>query len=193
MVIRLKLRKTTLSIVSFVFCWFDPAGGFMPSPVIERASLLISWYQPLEMAWNQFWIFLPSFFWPLSWAVMAQNEILSPHSQTTYSDPIVWSAPLAAESTTGLFKIVLLHSGHVIWFSIFFPFFVTVNIELSGQTDSLLLQPKQPDWCKPFHCASCILPSKLLHPPGTCPSWWTFQHLRFVPRTQFSDLVLVRP
>lgn len=46
---------------------------------------------------------------------------------------------------TGLFDIVLLQLGHVIWFSIFFPFLVTVKIEISGQYDSLLQQPKQPD------------------------------------------------
>jgi len=34
--------------------------------------------------------------------------------------------------------MVLLHAGHVIWFSIFFPFFVAVKIEFSGQYDSLL-------------------------------------------------------
>ena len=34
--------------------------------------------------------------------------------------------------------MVLLHAGHVIWFSIFFPFLVTVKIEISGQYDLLL-------------------------------------------------------
>ncbi len=36
--------------------------------------------------------------------------------------------------------MVLLHAGHVIWFSIFFPFLflVTVKSEFSGQYDSLL-------------------------------------------------------
>jgi hypothetical protein len=53
----------------------------------------------------------------------------------TYSDPIVCSSPRAAESTTGLFDIVLLHAGHVMWFSIFFPFFVTLKIEIIAQRD----------------------------------------------------------
>jgi hypothetical protein len=38
---------------------------------------------------NQFRNLATGFFCSRSWAVIAQNEILSPHSQTMYSDPIV--------------------------------------------------------------------------------------------------------
>ena len=39
---------------------------------------------------------------------------------------------------TGLLDIVRLQLGHVIWFSIFFSFLVTVKIEIRRGTDSLL-------------------------------------------------------
>jgi hypothetical protein len=94
--------------------------------------------QPLEKLRNQLRSLAAGFFCSLSWAVIAQNEIRSPHSQLTYSDPIVWSPPVAAVSTTALFVMVLLQAGHVIWFSIFFPFVVTVKIEIRGPYDRLL-------------------------------------------------------
>jgi len=37
-----------------------------------------------------------------------------------------------------LFDIVLLQLGHVIWFSMFFPFLLTVKIGINSQYDSLL-------------------------------------------------------
>lgn len=155
-------------------------------------DLCLQYDQRLEMLWNQCRTFPAGFFCSRSWAVIAQNEILSPHSQMTYSDPILWSSPLAAESTTGLFVIVLLHAGHVIWFSIRFPFLSHCEMRTNIQYD-VLLQAKQPGWCKPSRCASCILPSTLLHPRGTCPSWSPVQHHRLVQRTSFSDLVFVWP
>jgi len=92
----------------------------------------ISYDQPLENPRIQFKTLSTGFFCSLSWAVIAQKEIRSPHSQMTYSDPIVWSSPFAAESMTGLFDIVRLQLGQVIWFSIFFPFLVTMKIEFNS-------------------------------------------------------------
>ena len=109
-----------------------------------RWSAHISCYHPLETLRNQFRTLATGFFWSLSWAVIAQNEILSPHSQMTYPDPIVWSSPFAAESMTGLFDIVRLQLGHVIWFSMFFPFLFILKIEINRQ-HNWWLRARQPD------------------------------------------------
>ena len=110
------------------FCYFIHWIGNLIIYIFFRCPISIfvsssSSYQLLEKPRIQFRALSTGFFWSLSWAVMAQNEILSPHSQMTNSDPKAWSSPLAAESMIGLFDIVRLHSGHLIWFSIFFPFF----------------------------------------------------------------------
>jgi len=60
---------------------------------------------------HQFWIFLPNFFWSLSWVVMAQYVILSPHSQLIERDAL--PAPVAASSMSSSFDIVLLQWGHI--------------------------------------------------------------------------------
>jgi hypothetical protein len=59
---------------------------------------------------------------------MAQKLILSPQSH------VIDAAPeysfLAAASISGSLDIVLLHLGHLIWFSIFFPFTGVKNLPI---------------------------------------------------------------
>jgi hypothetical protein len=80
----------------------------------------LSYHQPLERLRNQFRILAPGFFWSLSWAVIAQNVILSPQSHVMDCDPI--PSPLAAASINGLFDSVFLQLGHLIWYSIICSF-----------------------------------------------------------------------
>jgi len=56
---------------------------------------------------------------------MAQNVILSPQSHVMDCDPK--PSPLAAASINGIFDIVFLQFGHMIWFSIFVPLSVIVK------------------------------------------------------------------
>ena len=72
-----------------------------------RLSLLCLYYhQFFKKLRNQVRILATGFFWSLSWAVMAQNVIFSPHSHTIEDDPT--SSPFAADSISGLFDIVFL-------------------------------------------------------------------------------------
>lgn len=78
---------------------FSTISSFCCSPAsIRRGVYAVSSFggdcifscdQLLEKLRNQFRTFTTGFFWSLNWAVMAQNEILSPHSQMTYPDPMV--------------------------------------------------------------------------------------------------------
>jgi hypothetical protein len=68
--------------------------------------------QPLNKLRIHRMIFAPGLFCSLSWAVIAQNVICSPHSHVTKVEPRF--SPLAADSMTGLFVIVLLQRGQVI-------------------------------------------------------------------------------
>ena len=59
-------------------------------PMVYRleGSAHLSYDPPLEKLRNQPRSLEVGFFCSLNWAVIAQNEILSPHSQMTYSVPI---------------------------------------------------------------------------------------------------------